>query len=792
MTATSSTAKLEWALRYCANGFKLIPLEGKRPTLLGKDWPGKASSDPEQIKAWAREFPGCNFGCAGGKNSAGKKLLVLDVDVKGVTDGLAQADQFLAHYGTSRADLNSFEVRTPSGGIHIYGYYEGADLSNAQGALREILGLGKTDGLAIDIRGGPGGQVAIAGSTYEGKTYTAISKTVGLNKITTWKPEIVAAVRARTKTHEHGALADTAYGGGEWFDDYPDEVAKAIRWAKSQPRDHDGASSFPVARHMRDLGMSPELATEILWTYWAEPHDLPWGRAQVHETVRNSYKGCKDRPGNATAVGKWAQSLTDQGIAVPFESEEEYRQKKMRRTEYGERMTLAQVEDIVEQDDWLGSDDDDEITQELLDEAVSGSEWADGESIGDMLDRAGLPEPVQRIFADRVIVGTSWLCSATAGTGKSTLAMLGAVSAASGVALLGGYFDPVDADGIKVILYNGEDPRETLALAFLACIQDNADTLGADGIAKARRNIKLISGMTGAEPPLSVTMLDNQQTVEDKAGVTKIRKGIETFGARMVILDPLIGITGGSDENDNKAAKTLMVALGRVAEEFNAAFYLVHHNNKGGTSRGASAFRDAARGLDVMAGYLEEGENGKFNAMLDRFGLKEMIAEKKANMVFVAQDKNNRMKRAKPVALTLGSVCVPIAPDADGEARYEDAGVLRVFDKDLEQNEQAARSRRWLAQLGGAMGLVTDWQITDANIRDQPVFKVLGMAKRDTAIKVLEKRIGFGSNGVHDGSLSYTLRSEKTAKATKVFLSVNLLDGQNGGFDPVEDDFLDV
>src|SRR6266567_2349981 len=41
-------------------GIPQTPLKAKRPFLL--DWPAKATTDQVQIRAWAAEFPGCNFG----------------------------------------------------------------------------------------------------------------------------------------------------------------------------------------------------------------------------------------------------------------------------------------------------------------------------------------------------------------------------------------------------------------------------------------------------------------------------------------------------------------------------------------------------------------------------------------------------------------------------------------------------------------------------------------------------------------------------------------------------------
>ena len=62
----------------------------------------------------------------------------------------------------------------------------------------------------------------------------------------------------------------------------------------------------------------------------------------------------------------------------------------------------------------------------------------------------------------------------------------------------------------------------------------------------------------------------------------------------IVVLDPLIGFFGGN-ENDNSQAKAFVGALATWAVQENKALVVVHHVNKQGGSRGASAFGDACR-----------------------------------------------------------------------------------------------------------------------------------------------------------------------------------------------------
>lgn len=60
---------------YLQLGYRLIPLKPNSKEPLIKGWPEKASSDPKQIEAWARAYPGCGWGLV-----LDERTLALDVD----------------------------------------------------------------------------------------------------------------------------------------------------------------------------------------------------------------------------------------------------------------------------------------------------------------------------------------------------------------------------------------------------------------------------------------------------------------------------------------------------------------------------------------------------------------------------------------------------------------------------------------------------------------------------------------------------------------------------------------
>lgn len=131
------------AAGYAARGWHVLPTSGKRPIL--EDWEHAATADPEEARAAFSDrgdWAGRNVAIACGPS----RLVVLDVDVKDGRDGFAELKQ------EGIALPETYSVRTPTGGLHLY-YQAPADSALNNSPL--------TPG--IDIRAG-GGLVVAAGS----------------------------------------------------------------------------------------------------------------------------------------------------------------------------------------------------------------------------------------------------------------------------------------------------------------------------------------------------------------------------------------------------------------------------------------------------------------------------------------------------------------------------------------------------------------------------------------------------------------------------------------------------
>lgn len=80
-------------------------------------------------------------------------------------------------------------------------------------------------------------------------------------------------------------------------------------------------------------------------------------------------------------------------------------------------------------------------------------------------------------------------------------------------------------------------------------------------------------------------------------GQDKLHKLINETGARLVILDALVDLMPGGDENAVSDVQPIFVGLRRIAEMTQSAIVIIHHTNRSGGYRGSSALKGA---VDIM------------------------------------------------------------------------------------------------------------------------------------------------------------------------------------------------
>ena len=140
-------SKLDWALQHAANGRRVFPIaRGTKHPLV--EWGAAATDDPDQIREWWKKWPNADIAGA-----TGRGWLVLDVDTKKGHDG----ERSLADLEKRIGSLDTYTVRTRSGGLHLYFNVDGIT-KNSEGVLGDGLDT-RGDGGFVMLPGSDGYQV---------------------------------------------------------------------------------------------------------------------------------------------------------------------------------------------------------------------------------------------------------------------------------------------------------------------------------------------------------------------------------------------------------------------------------------------------------------------------------------------------------------------------------------------------------------------------------------------------------------------------------------------------------
>ncbi|WP_138275768.1 bifunctional DNA primase/polymerase [Rhodoluna limnophila] len=134
-----------YALHLASIGMKIIPLKPGLKVPADFGWQEQATSDSAVIKNWFETRPKMNYGIACGQSG----LLVVDLDVKKGDNGIANWREL-----STNLNVNTFEVETPSGGLHLYFWGEG--FRNSAGTIARGVDLRASGGYVV----GPGSQTA--------------------------------------------------------------------------------------------------------------------------------------------------------------------------------------------------------------------------------------------------------------------------------------------------------------------------------------------------------------------------------------------------------------------------------------------------------------------------------------------------------------------------------------------------------------------------------------------------------------------------------------------------------
>lgn len=261
--------------------------------------------------------------------------------------------------------------------------------------------------------------------------------------------------------------------------------------------------------------------------------------------------------------------------------------------------------------------------------------------------------PREWIYDFRLIRGFVALTVAPGGLGKSSLAMVDALSMAIGRPLF--QDSPVqEKKPLRVWYWNGEDPQDetrrrvaAIALHYKVTDADIGGRLFTD---------------TGRETEIILGSMNGNEIEVNEALILDLESAIIANKIDVLILDPFSS-AHRLPENDNSAINAVARRLAKLADRCNCAVEIVHHTRKTNGAettvedgRGASSMRDAvrsARALNVMSPEIANELDISETDRLSYFS----VGEGKASMSSKAQG----VKWRRLISVPLGNA----TPDRD-------------------------------------------------------------------------------------------------------------------------------
>ena len=282
------SSKLESALALARKGFRVFPLHPNSKIPAINDFPNAATTDEAKIRAWWHDpVQKCesnhNIGIA-----TGRGLVVIDLDVKEDQNGLETFKDI--DFLDECAD--TYRVRTPSGGLHLYFHAEGTFRNSVR-----LLGPG------VDVRA-DGGFVVGPGSVLAAGPY-APSPSGDVRGIPGW---LGAKLQARPERPDRTVAASESAGNGQTprplAVDEPADVERAVVYLKQ----HDGAVegnggdayTYQTFNKLKDFGVSQHKAVELAAEHWNDRCQPPWPLDDLQRKAENAYRYGENRIGQSS------------------------------------------------------------------------------------------------------------------------------------------------------------------------------------------------------------------------------------------------------------------------------------------------------------------------------------------------------------------------------------------------------------------------------------------------------------------------------------------------------------
>lgn len=230
-----------------------------------------ATSDPAQVDAWWRQYPGANIGLPTGASSG---VVVVDVDVHGLVNGFEAMNR--AH-GAGLVDGWMFTVTSPSGGLHAYYPATPETVQSSWQAVRA----------GIDFRG-DGGYIVIPPSSV---VIHGASTPYALRQVNT----------GPASTIDSGGLRDFLDPRQEprridrpgQVRDMDRDVSRIAAWVATRGEGERNRGLFWAACRLAENGVAPSDALDVLA---AAAGHAGLSEREVTTTVRSAYRAVHPPP----------------------------------------------------------------------------------------------------------------------------------------------------------------------------------------------------------------------------------------------------------------------------------------------------------------------------------------------------------------------------------------------------------------------------------------------------------------------------------------------------------------
>lgn len=296
---------LAWALRLAEQGYLIFPLRpgSKEPWVEGS-WKDQMTSDSATIRGWFEYRPNMNYAV-----NPGPSGVIIDLDEYKQSDGVEEF-KLLDMESDTPICGETFEVKTPSGGRHLY--------------LKTEHPVGNAHRLpkGIDVRGSAG-YVVGPGCNFEGNTYEVIR-----NREAVACPGWIAERFTRDSGEKDGSVSIV----GDLDTESSVQQAKRLLQQRAVAVEGQGgdAHTYATAQLIIDYGISTDKAVELLCEYkysidgdeprsWNDRCEPPWDaygeRGTLEEKCDNAWRYRNKNVGEKSTGFEGGQELSDEELA---------------------------------------------------------------------------------------------------------------------------------------------------------------------------------------------------------------------------------------------------------------------------------------------------------------------------------------------------------------------------------------------------------------------------------------------------------------------------------------------